>query len=362
MNNFKDFLTDLVSEISANMEGNAVLESALDSRNYHSAIDSWCESHNDINDYKSDDFQKIITASSDRALSGYDSRYMNRNDWRVAKKFSHSTSLSTRKDNDDCKWDYLFASQGLERAKEAKVVTRQYNVMPEKASKASVKKSVIVGKGSYIPTSKPATNKSFEKDYRCKVGNLNTYRVVNAQFFTKAIVLEVESLDNKRATVRYDELSDYDMRRNEYFDIDSRNKGKNTFHIVFTYKVLENGKEAEYSGVNQLRNWLKTQKFVMEQKPMKVRDAVEMLIGETISLPSAKMFDYSSDDDKKGVYTVYGNFDLIEDELKNETNESKEEQVTKTRERKPVNDTRYRKPLTFNYFIKNMNNDYVFTF
>lgn len=313
MNNFKDFFTNIVSEVTAQVNAEPVLESALESRNYHSAIDKWCESHNDVASYKSDEFKKEISTSSDRALSGYDSRYMSRNDYRVAKKFQKSTSLSSRKDNEECKWDYLFASQGLIQSKPTSVVTRQYDVTTKSTSKASVKKGYKVGKGTYIPSTLPVPKKI---EYTKPVNVGNTYKVIDYKIFQKAIVLEVASMDNKRVNGRFEEVNDnYDNLRNSYFDIDNRNKDKNTFHIVFTYQTLENGKEAEYSGVNQLRNWLKTQKFIMEQKPERIKDAVAMLKDEIITLPYASMFTYSKEDDKHYVYTVFGDFDTYEYEL-----------------------------------------------
>lgn len=332
MNNFKDFFTDLVSEVTANMNGIEVHEDTMTTRNYHSAIDRMVESYNDISSYKSEQMQKEISTSSDRALSGYDSRYMSRNDYRVAKKFQKSTSLSTRKDNEDCKWDYLFASQGLTQSKPTSVVTRQYDVTTKNPSKASVKKGYSVGKGTYIPST-PYIAKGTE-NYVPKYTSANTYKVVDYQILQRAIVLEVVSLDNRRVSGRFEEVADnYDAMRDMYFDVDTRNKDKNTFKVVFTSKRLQNGQEDKYSGVYQLREWLKTQKFIMEQKPERIRDAVEMLVGEVITLPHASMFTYSEEDNFHNVYTVFGESDFIDDDFTN--NEKVDKYVKVEKKRKP---------------------------
>ena len=75
------------------------------------------------------------------------------------------------------------------------------------------------------------------------------------------------------------------------------------------------GKPNPYDGITQLRDFLKSQKFLVSQKPSNLKEALDFIVGYTIEFPTLYSFNYTRKSDLLTVFTVYGEFETFEREF-----------------------------------------------
>ena len=320
MTNFKDMVQAMVTSAQA--------ELAIESAQPHKAIDRLASASNEM-----DAFERICSNTTVNVLSGYDKKYMDRNDFRFAHKTYRKDNSSSSNDE---YFDYLLKSVGIDSAvkvRERKVVTESYDFdfrhsvdrLPWKktAKKSTASTAVVVKKSlpqaSYIPTqpsdstTKYTATQILQQDGKTPIypsSDASFYTVVGYKVYKTAVVLDIVPVDSRKKFSSFDESVDLvDINSIDHSrDMDEANQ---TFiHLVFRYAPLTaTGKPNPYCGFRQLKQWLHSQKFIESLAPATIKDALEILKGSTVCIPSAFAFNYSSKSDNLTVYTVFGDFD-----------------------------------------------------
>ena len=165
------------------------------------------------------------------------------------------------------------------------------------APKASIKASI---KNLPQPRQYNTTVDS-SKEFKSVQNNTKGYRVAGYHFFQKAIVLN---------------LVDADKESREYLLRNEQDSNEEIIHLVFRYMPFDRfGRPNKYDGITQLRDFLKSQKFIVSQKPASLKDALNILVGYTVEFPSLFSYNFTSRSDLLTVYTVYGDFESFEREF-----------------------------------------------
>ena len=306
MTMFKEMVMDIITTAKAEDEINSSIELVNEEQNALDKALARLESQ-DVDPLARANRDSELDSYNDKMLdvmAGYDSRYMNRNDWKVAYKFRYSRK--PRQINslaDDARFDYLCQMAGVKSTKKAKASIKEYKSLP---------------KASYLPQ-KPIASTT---DYTPKYTSYQTVKVVGYKMYKKAIVLDVLQQNEIRPSFRYDELVENGYDRNSYHDIDSRNTDESKMmvqHIVFRYVPFDRfGKPNPYDGIKQLRDFLHSQKFIASQNFIKVKDALDLLVGYTVDIPNVIPYGYTQRNDFLTVYSVFGDFENFENEFINE--------------------------------------------
>lgn len=303
MKNFKEMISEITANAMAEIEVNETINLVNEEQNALEKALARLESMDtDVLARAKEDANAVDghTRYYD-VMSGYDSQYMNRNDWRVARKIRNNSAYNIRKENYEAeqkaKFEYDLVQAGV-----------------KKATIAKIKKHKSLPNATYVKIDK----KVYTKDYKPSNSSFETVRVVDYRIYHKAIVLEVASADAERITGYFDDMiNEYNAKRDVYFDVDTRNES--TYHVVFRYEPFDRfGKPNKYDGIMQLRNFLNQQKFITEQKPVRVGEYLEILKGNKVNLPLSMVYNYTEKSDKLTVYKVYGNFEEFDKELRAE--------------------------------------------
>lgn len=317
MLNFKDMVNGLVQDAVNEVR----LETALTNTQYHKSIDKMADTYNFMN--------RTIESTYVNVLSGYESKFMDKNNFRFAHKTYHK---SQREDNSTEYFDYLLASQGIEsHTKERKVVKETYDFwftglqdkLPwKKVAKktepttATIKKHKSLPQNSYLK-SLPTTSST--TDYNPTSTQTQSFKVVGYRIYKKAIVLDVVNAEKNRITKYYDEILEKGIDRNVYLDVDSRNEGMIS-HLVFKYEPFgRDGKPNPYDGIKQLREFLHAQKFIASQGFVRIKEVLDFIIGYTLDFPNVIPYNYQPKSDLFTVYSVFGDFTDFEREFSEQT-------------------------------------------
>ena len=280
MTTFKDMLTNITSEVIAEMQGTEVLETSIESRNYHSAIDRWCESHNDISEMQTENFKRSVASTKDMVLNS--ASYTDNDKFYSSSKSEmyRERRLERKWNNQDAYWSYLENCMKMDNS--APTV--------DSKDKAVVKKMRSIPKASYLPS----TPKASCKDYKPSLASTKAYTVEDYHFYKQAIVLDLIDADKVHDAIQNRELPE---------------KNPEIIHLVFRYAPLtRTGKHNPYDGITQLRNFLHSQKFITSQKPATVKDALNILVGYTVDFPQFFSYNNTSKADNLTVYSVFGDF------------------------------------------------------
>lgn len=308
MTMFKEMVQGIVDEAKAEVS----LQKVVEDRNYHSVIDKFVSSYNDITEFHSDNFRKASARTLDRVTNSAsytdNDRYYasSSSEMYRERRLENKWNRSSNSLSDDSRFDYLCKSAGIvENVKRDKAVAKKFKSLP---------------KATYIPSKPTVTGKESKPN-----ADVNTFKILDYKIYHKAIVLEIV---------------DADIERNEYIERNTHEVNVLTQHLVFRYQPFTRaGKPNPYDGIMQLQNFLKGFKFITESKPSTIKEALEILKGYTVNLPNAMAFNYSGSDncniitkdgehkkvntktgkaDNLTVYTVFGDFDEFERQFANE--------------------------------------------
>lgn len=324
MNTFTQFLTGAVAKAQVELQAEERAELALGKVQVHKDVDYLADMYN-----RMEKLNRDITRVKHDVENGFDS--LSSSDYR----FAHKLSRKNERLQDSSYFDYLLASQGVEnKVREVKKVTESYDFdftdtvdrLPwKKVAKKATPTTAKVHKfekalpqASYIPskpsasTTKYTSSQILKQDGKTPIysPNFNFYTVENYKVYKMAVVLDVKPVEDVQSKRWFDDLilglqkEGIDKSRDEQ-------ENEQTFvHLVFRYQPLTiTGKPNPYCGINQLKNWLKSQDFIQSQAPATLKDALEILKGSTVSIPNAMAFNYSKKSDNLTVYTVFGDFD-----------------------------------------------------
>jgi hypothetical protein len=168
---------------------------------------------------------------------------------------------------------------------------------PKKSpAKASIKASI-----KSLPQAREFKSVALNAEFKPQLGNITTYKVEGYKFYQKAIVIEL---------VDADKIHDTYLRR------ESQDETPEIIHLVFRYMPFnKKGQPNPYDGITQLRNFLYSQKFIAEQNPSNIRQALDILTGNTVNFPSFYSLNLTSKSDLMTVFSVYGEFSDFEREF-----------------------------------------------
>ena len=139
------------------------------------------------------------------------------------------------------------------------------------------------------------------KEFKPSKQSFKSFTVQNYHFYNKAIVLELTDPDKEWVARQRRELAE---------------KNPEVIHLVFRYAPFSRtGKPNPYDGITQLRDFLKTQKFITSQNPSTLRDALDILVGYTVDFPSFYSYNSTSKSYLLTVYSVFGDFTDFEVEF-----------------------------------------------
>lgn len=298
---------DIANKIYTEIKAHETAGNAIESKQYHSAIDRLAEQYNE-----NEKFNRMVDFTHANVMGGYDSKYMDRNDFKVAHK-TRFASQARQQNNEDL-WDYTFARMGLKQDKKVltkaigygsyKVAGWEVKKVSDKVSKASVRKVKALPKASYISSQKPVAT----REYFPKMRDMLTFKVVGYEIYRSAVVLHVQDADKLRDI--------YNERQTEELN-------PTLTHLVFRYKPLtESGQPNPYCGYTQLRSWLKTQKLVIETKSITLRDQLNAIKGEVVTLPRFASYNDTKSFDDIALFSVFNDFDLFDESFRDkETSE-----------------------------------------
>ena len=317
MLNFKEMLEDMVSEVQKEMAHEEYVEMAT-----------------------SDEYManELLLSDNDKSLdilSGYDRKYISRNDYRVAHKIRNAST--TQRENEDAYFSYLFASAGYEPQQKEHRINASYDFNMEHIGLPWVKKtSKSVASTAAIKKSKtgkrPASTYIVEdKKVYCKKfkPSLNTDTVIVKDFyiFKEMVILEVERKFDVNTRIY----------RREYQAMKTQDEVN--FHIVFRYEpVDEFGRPNENCGLRQLFNILHDVPAVMQADVHTLVDALRASIGCTLEVKDIPVFEYASETvfckevvdkatrknklqnvrveyDKRTMYKFYGDIEFLLDAM-----------------------------------------------
>lgn len=174
-------------------------------------------------------------------------------------------------------------------------------------------------KGSYISDSKAKVVNTTYDSYRIYKADgktpiystqVNFYSILNYRVYKRAVILDILPVEDRKELHGFDEV--YTQRVTESVDHSRDSEELNTMvsHIVFVYEPFDKfGRPNRYDGFTQLKDWLKSMKCVTSTDPATLRDALNAIVGQTITIPHAFAYNYSSKCDGLTVYTVFGEFD-----------------------------------------------------
>lgn len=146
------------------------------------------------------------------------------------------------------------------------------------APKASIKASI-----KNIPSHREFKGTvDASKEFKPSKQSFKSYTVQNYHFYNKAIVLELTDPDKEWVARQRRELTE---------------KNPEVIHLVFRYAPFtRTGKPNPYDGITQLRDFLKSQKFITSQMPSTLREALDLLVGYTVDFPSIFSYNYTGSD------------------------------------------------------------------
>ena len=266
------------------------------SRISHKSIDAMVDTANLVSKVNSEQFGKSLDSASDRVYSSasytdngkfYSSSY---------KEMARERRLERRWDDEEERWNAIIASaphQTSANSKKQVAKVRQVKKLPSATYIIEDKRQVA----EYNP----------RNDYS------RDYVVVDYRVYRKAVVLELQT-DNREA----------------YLNRQTPESNKLSTYLVFRYQPIgKDGKPNPYDGLTQLKDFFKAQKFITENNPSTLKQALELLKDELVTVPSAYEFNLTSKSDFLTVYTVFGDFDLLDIEFTKEATEFKPNKPTK---------------------------------
>lgn len=312
---------------------------AINSARYHKAIDNLATEYNNVQN-----FNRTVEATAINVLAGYESKYMDKNDYRFAHKLAHKDSKVLANDE---YFNYLAQSatgNADAQVRERKVVRESYDFDMTKTvdklpwvkksaksapTKVAIKKIKSIPSATYVPA-KPQVE---ERDIEFTDEYTRTYKVLNYHWYQKAIILDLADVNKEREAYQNRELAE---------------NNEQPLHLVFRYMpYLSNGQPNEKDGITQLRNFLLSQKFIVEQvtetdKFKFIRQALDVLVGYTVDMPTYDQYTFASSDvahivtkngehkvlktktglsDISTAFTVFGDFDTFEEQFTSSTQE-----------------------------------------
>ena len=266
------------------------------SRISHKSIDSMVETANLVSKVNSEQFGKSLDSASDRVNSS--ASYTDNGKFFSSsyKEMARERRLEQRWNDEEARWNQLIASAPI---------------APSSASKkqvAKVRKIKSLPKASYI-----TENKATLSDYVPSNDYSRDYVVTDYRIYKRAVVLELQS-DNREA----------------YLNRQTPESNKLSSYLVFRFEPFgKDGKPNPYDGLTQLKSFLKAQRFITNEKPSTLKDALELLKDEKVSVPSAFEYNFTAKSDLLTVYTVFGDFDLLDIEFTKEATEFKPNKPSK---------------------------------
>ena len=299
MNTFKNFLASTVAEAKYQLKAEERLEQVQTTHQYHKVIDQMVDTYNQKVDNFSDGFKKDVTQTLDRVL--HDENYSQ------ARKRSR---LENRWNAEDDYWNYLLSTA------------------PQTASKPKVNikiKQKKLPKGSYIPAKPSKSTTTYDrynvykkvngKDVKINTQSLTNYLVSDIREYKKALVLDLLPVETRASKRYYDDV----VLQKESNEVD-RTRDKEELNALHTYYVFRD-EQLTGDGIQQLKQFLHSQKFVEEQlpsTPITVREASKFLIGHVIGLPRAEFFNFSASTDNNYVF-ITNDIDTFDDIYREDT-------------------------------------------
>jgi hypothetical protein len=324
----KDF-REMVELMVATAKSELIVESALEETQYHKAVDRLAEMH---------ELNKVHMAQENntyrKVMGGYDSRYMDRNDFRFASKVNFIDE--NRKGNDEY-FDYLLASQGIdESVREKKVVTSSYDfdlasiglewkkvakkATPSKASVRKVKGSLPTA--SYLPSQPSASTTQYNayeilrqedgKWIPVHTESATFYKVLGYKVYKQAVVIDYIPADEMTSSRYFDDAVLGLQKEGIDHSRDDEEVNRIVSHLIFKYNPLKpNGKPNPYCGFTQLNRWLHSQKFITSQYPHTLGEALDILNGSVVCFPRTFAYNYTAKADSFSVFTVFGDIESL---------------------------------------------------
>lgn len=336
MNTFTQFLTGAVAKAQIELQAEERANESLGKVQIHKDIDYLADMYN-----RMEKFSRDSKRVKQDVMNGYDS--LSSTDYR----FAHKLARKNERLQDSSYFDYLLASQGVEnKIREVKKVTESYDFdftdtvdklpwkkVAKKATPSTAKVHKIekaLPQASYIPSKPSASHTKYtatqilNQDGKTPIysPNFNFYKVENYKVYKMAVVLDVRSVDDIQSKKWFDDLALGLQKEGIDKSRDEQDNEQIFIHLVFRYQPITiTGKPNPYCGINQLKNWLKSQDFIQSQSPATLKDALEILKGSTVSIPNAMAFNYSTKSDNLTVYTVFGDFDHFTESFDTSTQE-----------------------------------------
>ena len=189
-------------------------------------------------------------------------------------------------------------------------------------ARACIKANVKHG-SSYIPSTPSASTTRYDNnkiygsdDKEIKPTTSSVYHIVSYRVYRKAVILDIESTETSKVYRSYDEYLNNVTPNDIDHSRDLENDNSPFVHLVFRYQPLtKSGKPNPYCGLEQLKTWLHTLKIVNDNAPATLKDALELLVDETVAIPFAPAYSYTSKADYLTVYTYAGDTEDLEREF-----------------------------------------------
>lgn len=329
MTQFKEYFASIVAEVKAEQK----VDEMLSSTQYHKEIDKEIAKGQTWNA-----FERLSKSTEVNVLSGYDRKYMDKNDFRFANKTRiASESNLKRKSFEDERWNMYFSQLGLEsQTTKVRKIDASYDFdmstsaepLPwkktskkEVSSRASVKRVKALPQ-TYMPANpSPSTTKFTSTEILAQDGkrriftpSANSYRVVGYRIYRKVVVLDILAVDTFNTKASFDEMMlGIDVNSVDHTR-DEKEKENIFTHLVFRYEPLtRTGKPNPYCGLTQLKNWLHSLKCITSQNPSTLKESLELLKGMVVDIPNAMTYNYSAKSDNLTVYTINGDIETFED-------------------------------------------------
>ena len=189
-------------------------------------------------------------------------------------------------------------------------------------ARACIKSKVKHG-STYIPSTPSASTTKYDDkkiyssdDEEIKATTSSVYHIVSYRVYRQAVILDIESTETSKVYRSYDEYLNNVTPNEIDHSRDLEDDNEPFIHLVFRYQPLTRfGKPNPYCGLEQLKTWLHTLKIVNDNAPATLKDALELIVDETVAIPFAPAYSYTSKADYLTVYTYAGDTEDLEREF-----------------------------------------------
>lgn len=297
MNIFSDFVASVVAQASQQIEVESRFHEVVDSKNYHVGIDQMVEGFNQKVEYHSEGFKKEVTQTLDRVL--HDENF---------KASQKRSCLEKRWNAEDDYWNYLLSTAPVQQKQKVNIKIKKVKSLP---------------KASYIPSTPSKSTTKYDQyniymaDGKTKINNqsLTNYYVSDVREYKKALVLDLLPVENRSSKRYFDDV----VLQKEFNEVDNT-RNKEELNALHTYYIFRD-EQLKGDGIQQLKQFLHSQKFIKEQlpsTPITVREASKFLIGHVVGLPRAEFFNFSDSTDNNFVF-ITNDIETFEDVYREDT-------------------------------------------